>query len=111
MWETSPLLAECRAIFAVVLLVAYRFRSISILTIAIAVTAPIIPATMYIVAGGSPGSDGLEGVGDGDAVGDGGSVGDGDDVGEGDGDTGGVGVGVWIGMGGGVGVGEGVGVG
>lgn len=115
--ETSPLLAECTVIFAIVLLVAYRFRRISTPTIAIAVTAPIIPATMYIVAGGSSGPDGLEGVGDGDAVGDGGGVGEGDDVGGGDGDTGVVGEGVWAGAGvgagesGGVGEGDGVGSG
>lgn len=108
---TSTLLAEFTVIFAIVLLVDYRFRSISIPTIAIAVTAPIIPAAMYIVAGGSSGPDGLEGVGDGDAVGDGGKVGDGDDVVGGDGDTGGVGVGVRIGVGEGGGVGEGMGVG
>ena len=62
------------------LLVAYRFLCISRPTIAIAATAPIIPAAMYIVVGGSSGLNGVEGVGDGDAVGDG--AGDGDDVGD-----------------------------
>jgi hypothetical protein len=38
---------------------------------AIAATAPIIPATMYIVGGGSSGLDGVEGFGEGDTVGEG----------------------------------------
>jgi hypothetical protein len=44
---------------------------------AIAATAPIIPATMYIVGGGSSGLDGVEGFGEGDTVGEGDEFGDG----------------------------------